>query len=181
MTLPPALLPIVRRLDSLTGRAPLSELHALLRNSTLSLRDVEDFVRFDAGRCCSTLLAADQWYEVLLIGWRAGQRSPIHDHVGSACAFKVLSGICSETVHGLAANGHVYPIENHTHDMGAIVAAQDTDTHETSNLQPAGQDLITFHIYSPPLKSMRTFYLLGKDSRQFPAAEHPKVTDGDGI
>lgn len=179
--LPPAFLPIVQYVDSLTGRAPLSELHRLLRNSPLTMRDVEALVRFDVASCYRNQVAGGQWYEVFLVGWRPGQRSPIHDHSGSSCAFMVLAGVCSETVYGHAANGQVYPIESQAHEAGTIIATQDVDTHEVSNLQPAGEDLVTLHIYSPPLKSMRTFSLSGKGSRQLLAAEAPMVIDGDGI
>ncbi len=43
----------------------------------------------------------------------------------------------------------------------SATASQDNDTHQVSNLQPAGQDLITLHVYSPPLRSMEMFSITG--------------------
>ena len=37
---------------------------------------------------------------------------------------------------------------------GFICATQDQDIHQISNLQPGNADLVTLHIYSPPLLVM---------------------------
>ena len=42
---------------------------------------------------------------------------------------------------------------------GLVCASQDADMHQVSNLQAEGEDLITMHIYSPPLLKMKTFSL----------------------
>lgn len=186
MTLPPipaALLPIVRYLDLLTGRAPLPELRELLQNSAVTLNDLRECARFDDNHYCRNLVAGGPWYDLLVICWKSGQRSPIHDHAGSSCAFKVLTGVCSETVYAFSANGQVFPRHTVDQQMGAIVATQDDDTHQVSNLQPAGQDLVTLHIYSPPLKSMHLFSILGEAQRAWaaPTAGEILSAGGDGI
>jgi cysteine dioxygenase len=165
MTLPPppaSLQPVVRYLDGLKDRAPLAELNELLKNCPVTLADLRDCAQFDAKHYRRNVVASGEWYDLLLICWRSGQRSPIHDHAGSSCAFKVLTGVCSETAYGFASGGQVYPLETVHEPEGAIVATQDADTHQVSNLQPDGQDLVTLHIYSPPLKSMHTFSLYGE-------------------
>ena len=182
-SIPAALRPLIRYLDSLTSRAPLPELQALLKNSRLRLPELYDSARFDDSHYCRNLLAGGEWYDLLLICWRSGQRSPIHDHAGSSCAFKVLTGVCSETVYALSACGQAYPLHTVDQPAGSIVATQDTDTHQVSNLQPAGQDLVTLHIYSPPLKAMHTYSILGDGVRQWRAPQAPgeAVTDGEAI
>ena len=42
---------------------------------------------------------------------------------------------------------------------GDLVVSQDADVHQISNLQTAGQDLVTLHIYSPPMLRMDTYSL----------------------
>ena len=44
------------------------------------------------------------------------------------------------------------------------VSTQDTDTHQVSNLQPGGCNLVTLHIYSPPLKLMQKFSITGESA-----------------
>lgn len=162
--LPPVLGPLVRYLEGLNGRARLDELRRLLKESAVTLEDLRAFVRFDPTHYRRNLVAEGPWYNLLVLCWSSGQRSPIHDHAQSACAFKVLTGVCSETAYGFSPCGQVYPLQTTAQLAGAIVATQDTDTHQVSNLQPAGSDLVTLHIYSPPLKLMQRFSITGESA-----------------
>jgi cysteine dioxygenase len=182
-SIPTALQPIVRYLDCLTGRAPLPELSMLLKQTDLRLEDLRECARFDDQHYCRNLVSGGPWYDLLVICWRSGQRSPIHDHAGSSCAFKVLTGVCSETVYAFSACGQAYPVETTDQPAGAIVSTQDADTHQVSNLQPAGCDLVTLHIYSPPLKAMHTFSILGEAVRQWraPQGQGADIIYGDDI
>ena len=162
--LPPVLGPLVRYLDRLTGRAPLDELSRLLKESAVTLQDLRSFVRFDPTHYRRNLVAEGPWYSLLALCWRSGQRSPIHDHAQSTCAFKVLTGVCSETAFGFSPCGQVYPLQTVAQRAGAIVATQDTDTHQVSNLETDGHDLVTLHIYSPPLKLMQRFSITGESA-----------------
>ncbi len=80
------------------------------------------------------------------------------------------TGVCSETVYEIAACGQVYPVHTDNRMPGAIVATQDADIHQVSNLQPAPSDLVTLHLYSPPLKAMNRYSLTGEQLRPFSAA-----------
>jgi len=161
-TIPQALVPIVEYLDGLTARPPLDELASRLEAARITLDDVREFAIFDPKRYRRNLVAEGPWYSLLVLCWRSGQRSPIHDHAHSVCAFKVLTGVCSETAYNFAACGQVYPLQTDERPAGSIVATQDSDTHQVSNLQPPPQDLVTLHIYSPPLKSMGLFSITGE-------------------
>ena len=163
-SLPPVLGPLVGYLDQLTGRAALDELSRLLKESAVTLEDLRAFARFDSAHYRRNLVAEGPWYNLLVLCWSSGQRSPIHDHAQSACAFKVLTGVCSETAYGFSPCGQVYPLQTVDQPAGAIVATQDSDTHQVSNLQPAGHDLVTLHIYSPPLKLMQKFSITGESA-----------------
>jgi len=171
IAVPAVLGSLVCYLDALTGRAPLEELSAHLRDSRVTLADVRDFLRFDPRYYCRNLVASGPWYSLLVLCWRSCQRSPIHDHAQSSCAFKVLTGVCSETVYGFSPCGQVVPLHTDNRSAGSIVATQDADTHQVSNLQPTGTDLVTLHIYTPPLKSMHTFSLFGEADRPWRAPQ----------
>lgn len=157
--LPSKLRPLVAYLDSLTARASLDRLEELLATSDATLEDVRDFVRFESGHYQRNLVALGPWYEVLVICWRSGQRSPIHNHAQSTCGLKVLGGICTETFFAHTACGQVVALSSHDCGAGHICASEDDDTHQVSNLQAAGRDLVTLHIYSPPLRKMKKFSL----------------------
>src|SRR5262249_9581884 len=83
--------------------------------------------------------------------------SPIHDHAGSSCVLRVLRGTLTETQFEFTPNGHVKAVFSRDAYPGDICATEDLDIHQVSNLQPGNADLVTLHIYSPPLLHMGTY------------------------
>ncbi len=155
---PAALAPLLDYLNGLTdGRADLAVLQRLLTESRVTVADVADFLHFEDRCYCRNLLAESPWFNVLVLCWKSGQRSPIHDHAQSVCAFKVLKGVCSEVAYDLLPDGGVQPARQRDYRLGEIIASHDSETHEVSNLQDGGAELVTLHVYSPPLKTMRVY------------------------
>jgi len=148
---------LVRYLDGLTGRAPLAELVSRLAGLEVTCADVADFVRFTDRGYARNLVRAGPWYYLLVLCWRNGQRSPIHDHAGSSCGVRVLRGTLTETRFELAANGHVKAVASRDLPAGSVLGSADGDLHQVSNLQPGTADLVTLHVYSPPLVRMGTY------------------------
>lgn len=146
-------------LDGLTGRAPLIELERQLRMLDLTVEDVADYARFNEANYRRNLVHGGAWYHLLVLCWRSGQRSPIHNHAESACGVKVLRGIATETKFDMSPCGLVKAVSSQDLGEGLIAATQDADMHQISNLQTEGKNLITLHIYSPPLLRMKTFSL----------------------
>lgn len=175
-TPPAVLIPLLSYLQGLqTERADLGELSRLLGESPVTLADLRDYLHFADDGYRRNLVAEGPWFNLLVLCWRSGQHSPIHDHAQSACAFKVVTGVCSETVYAFAADGAVVPgITRHV-QAGEIIASHDSETHKVSNLQAVGTDLVTLHIYSPPLKTMRIFSATGRTGGQWLAPEHRAI------
>jgi DMSO/TMAO reductase YedYZ molybdopterin-dependent catalytic subunit len=147
-------------LDGLTGRPRLDELAALLGQLNLEPADLAGWVHFSPRSYQRNLVRAGTAYHLWVMCWRNGQRSPIHDHTGSACALQVLSGTATVTRFEFAPNGQVKATGSDDCPPGSVVATQDDDLHQVSNLQAGGADLVTLHIYSPPLLRMGTYSLL---------------------
>jgi cysteine dioxygenase len=167
-------------LSSLTERASVAQLRAMLEETPLTLADVRDWVEFDDQQYRRNLVVRGPWFEILLLCWRSGQRSPIHDHAASTCGFKILQGICSETTFARSRCGQVVARSTVELPAGSIGASQDDDTHQVSNLEPRGIDLVTMHVYSPPLRSMKRFSITDPQVEEW----RPPVFDfvgGDGI
>lgn len=135
----------------------LAELKHALARVTLDRADVERFVQFSDSRYQRIAIHRGPAYEALLLCWRSGQRSLIHDHAGSACVVRVLEGAATETTFGRSPCGRLVPMRSSRASVGAIRASFDADVHQLANLEPAGHDLVTLHVYSPPLVQMRTY------------------------
>ncbi|MEZ6243218.1 MAG: cysteine dioxygenase family protein [Phycisphaerales bacterium] len=149
--------PLVEYLDSLTGRADLSTLEGLLADLDVSRADLEPVCTFKNDCYQRNRIKATTWYELVALCWRPGQKSQIHDHASSSCAFRVVEGTVTERRFEKLPDGKVRPVAMTTIRPGEICAAQDEAIHEVCNLSDT-EDLVTLHIYSPPL-NMRTYEL----------------------
>ena len=158
---------LLARLDLHCAAIPLALLEAELKSTALVQDDFRRLVAFGEKAYRRNLLHEGPAYHVLVICWRAGQRSPIHDHSGSGCAVRVLEGIATETTVAMTPQGLVYATSSIDHPVGSILGSFDGDTHQISNLQPPGQDLVTLHIYSPPLLRMNRFSLTDSQVESF--------------
>jgi cysteine dioxygenase len=155
---------LIAYLDGLSGRAPLDELLELLAGTEVDPAVLAEHVRFSTQGYTRNLVRAGPWYNLLVLCWKNGQRSPIHDHAGSSCAVRVLRGVATETAFVFAPHGRVKAVGSRDLAAGAVCGSQDRDLHQVSNLQDDDADLVTLHVYSPPLRWMGT-YSLTDDTR----------------
>ncbi len=153
-------------LDSLTDRPSLPELTEELSRFEIELDDVAQFVKFSDRSYARNVLRATPTYHAWVLCWKNGQRSPIHDHSGSACVVRVLRGNLTETLFEFAPNGHVKATFSRDFAEGSIIGSEDTDLHQVSNLQAGDADLVTLHVYAPPLLAMNTYTLLDRSRGQ---------------
>jgi cysteine dioxygenase len=154
-------------LDRHEGRVPLCLLNERLTDVAIPWSEVEPFVKFGAETYRRNLMRSGPGYHALILCWRNGQRSPIHDHRGSSCGVKVLRGVATETVFQRTADGHLYPTTTRKLQTGFCCGTQDEDIHQLSNIEPDGSDLVTLHIYSPPLLVMGTYSLTSTKVGEF--------------
>lgn len=154
-------------LDGLTARAPIAELEEHLAALDVSVDDLADYARFSENSYVRNLICEGPWYHLLLLCWRSGQRSPIHNHAGSTCGVRILTGVATETVFEPTPSSLIVATTSHDMHPGDVSATQDRDIHQVSNLQAPGVDLVTLHIYSPPLLRMDTYSLTDRSIGEF--------------
>lgn len=159
--IPPALRPLVAYLDSLNGRADLRELSRLLSSLEVTRAELDSWCQFGTRGYRRNTIRRSRWFELLALCWRSGDCTPIHDHTGSSCAFRIVEGRGSEVRYRVTPSGLVCPLGVTEMSCGYICAAEDADIHQVANMQPPGQDLVTMHIYSPPIETMQTYSPMG--------------------
>jgi cysteine dioxygenase len=150
---------LFRYLDALEGRAPLEDLIAQLAELDIDAEDVASFIRFSDRSYARNLMRAGPWYHLLVLCWKNGQRSPIHDHAGSSCGVRILRGVATETQFETTPKGYVKATFSRELLPGMVMGSEDTDLHQISNLQDGDADLVTLHLYTPPLLYMGTYSL----------------------
>ncbi|MBL8615105.1 MAG: FAD/NAD(P)-binding protein [Deltaproteobacteria bacterium] len=96
--------------------------------------------RFSTERYQRVSLYADERVELRLLCWGPGQSSALHGHGGSACAFRVVSGVAEEHL----LDGALTALS-----PGAIGKVEQDTIHQVANRGQA--PLLTLHAYAPPL------------------------------
>ncbi len=153
----PELAKIVDYLESLGERADLETLHELLKQVDVSREDFGCACRFGTKAYKRNTVARGEWFELVCLCWSSGHCTPIHDHEGSSCAFRVIEGQGTEIRFAMTDSGLVMPVETNLMDPGYICTADDGAIHQIANLQAPGIDLITLHVYTPALSGINTY------------------------
>jgi cysteine dioxygenase len=137
----------------------LAELYALVERTRISEADLQPYLGFKAGNYCRHRVMRNELVEMLVLCWKPGQRTPIHDHNGSHGAVFVHEGIMWETTFDYhAESGLAYKAHRELRN-GGLTGSELPDIHQLGNPDVSGQDLITIHIYAPPLGVLKTYKL----------------------
>ena len=137
-------------LDSLNARPGLAELGTRLESMPLNLEALKEHLVYTEDKGYQrNIIKRTEHYEMVAITWRAGQATPIHDHVGSDCAFLIVEGTSTETTYETDDNGRAVPSGVRDYAPGEVCAAEAPDIHRIST--DTDGNLINLHIYTPPL------------------------------
>ncbi len=142
---------------SLNAVPSLEQVKEWFSQLILRQRDYERFRSFTERKYARNLIARSSYSELLMLCWRSGQRTPIHDHGGSHGVVMVVEGQLTETMFERAPEGHVRPYNTFKWGPGAVTGADIPDIHQLLNLQPTTRDMVSLHCYSPPLSVLNTY------------------------
>jgi cysteine dioxygenase len=126
-------------------------------------QEIAKHASFSEHRYSRNLVVRDKVFEILIICWKSGQRSLIHDHRGSFGVVKVIRGILTESVFTPALNGMIKAMGSREYRAGDVQVEDQATIHQVSNLQH--DDAISLHVYVPPLSGMNIYRLYDLDVR----------------
>ena len=154
------------RLDQEEHEVPLDTLVKLMTDVEFDERDVAHCIEFDENCYRRNLLHEGPAYQALILCWGPGQRSPIHDHRGSACGVRVVRGEATETQFRRGRGGMLMATWSRTKPCGSVCGSYDADIHIMAN-HSTDEPLITLHVYTPPLLKMGTYSLTDTSVGEF--------------
>jgi cysteine dioxygenase len=104
---------------------PLSpnELTNLFKQHNYSLTDLLPWIKFDSNSYCRNRVLISEHAELLIMCWRSGQLSPIHNHKGSACCIRVISGQATEIAYEPTDCGQLAPSGISRFKQGQVFAS----------------------------------------------------------
>jgi cysteine dioxygenase len=146
---------LVDWLDTIDRRPGLEELDYKLTSIDVNIPALKQCIGYAEDGYQRNVIKKTEHYELVAICWNPGQLTPIHDHVGSDCAFKIIDGISTETTYELNDEGLAYPVGVRDYLAGEICAADEPDIHRVSN--NSDSELINLHVYTPPLHAYNVY------------------------
>jgi len=141
----------------------------ILQRVFITDQEMERYGCFREDRYSRNSVYKNEKFEILLICWKSGQRSLIHDHGGSLGGVRIVRGLLTETLFTVAPNGMIKAISSSDYAASDIQIEEPTTIHQVSNLQPETNHAISVHIYMPPLQQMNIYFLYDAGLRSVPA------------
>ncbi len=147
---------LLAQLDrSLGDDARASEVTAALgRYAASGAQDWRAFAHFEADYYARNLVRQSELFELIVLCWGAGQRSPIHDHHGQRCWMAVLDGEVSESLFTVrdGPRAELSPGVARKFSRGSV--AYIVDEMGWHRIEPAGgRPAVTMHLYSRPIRT----------------------------
>jgi cysteine dioxygenase len=146
---------LIEWLDSIERRPGLAELDHRLGGLEINLAALKECIGYADDGYQRNVIKKSKFYELVAVCWLPGQETPIHDHIGSDCAFLIVDGTSTETIHETNEEGLAYPITVRHYRPGEVCAAEEPDIHRVSN--DTDSELVNLHIYTPPLHAYNIY------------------------
>lgn len=159
------------KLQALTEVPSLAELYELVDRTAITDDEVQPYLGFKEGNYSRHRVTKNEFVEMLVLCWKPGQRTPIHDHNGSHGAVFVQQGILWETMFDYDVETGLNYRSHRELRAGGLTGSELPDIHQLGNPDVSGRDLITIHIYAPPLGVLKTYKLGSATIEQYTPAE----------
>ena len=150
---------LAEALESMTAVPALAEVYRLVESTDMSRDEVAPYLGFKAGNYSRHRVMKNQFVEMLVLCWKPGQRTPIHDHNGSHGAVFVHQGIMWETTFDYDTEKGLQYASHRELRAGGLTGSEIPDIHQLGNPDVSGRDLVTIHIYAAPLRVLKSYNL----------------------
>lgn len=151
---------LLAQLDrSLGDETRASEVTAALASYAASgAEDWRAFAHFEADYYARNLVRQSELFELIVLCWGAGQRSPIHDHHGQRCWMAVLEGEVTESLFTLRGAARTELAAGVTRKFARGAVAYIVDEMGWHRIEPAGgRPAVTMHLYSRPIRTCSVY------------------------
>jgi len=157
-----------------TGTMPLPQFAGLALRLELDDPLIGAHVRFDDAHYARNLLCRTPQFELLVLCWRPGQASTIHDHAGSLNITRVYRGALvqrkflrrdggsgatalDQVERGDLPGGPVEQVEEEVFGGAGAAMVDRGGIHQLRN--DSDDSLVTVHLYAPPLTDIVVYSL----------------------
>ena len=169
---------LIQKLMSLDRVPTLEEINAWMFAVEVEADDLRPHLGFKPGGYSRHRVAISDYAELLVLCWKPGQRTPIHDHNGSFGAVRVCDGVMWETVFTRDCELELRYQSGREWHPSDVTGADIPAIHQIGNPDVSGLDLVTLHLYAPPLGVLNTYRVGSSEIGHYTVDE---FMDGAGI
>jgi len=162
-------IPSLRELIAMLNKIPQRDrtpdkIRSLVMRTHISESEIEKCLVFSNEGYARNLFYKSEDFEILVMCWKSGQKSPIHDHDTCLSVEKVFSGqLLFKTYHRVhEGRDEIYEGETISGVPGDVADVAAGSIHKLENPSEFESDAVTVHLYFPPLKQMKCFDLESK-------------------
>jgi quercetin dioxygenase-like cupin family protein len=148
---------LVELIANLKTKPTFADLQDWLASVEVSQAEIEPYLKFRDRTYVRTRVIINEHVEMLVLCWRAGHYTSIHDHNGSYSSIRVLSGEMNETLYDYDGERGLCQTGTRDWTPGHVATADIPDIHRIGNREDSAHDLITLHCYSPPFETINTY------------------------
>ena len=129
----------------MTAVPSLAEVYRLVEGTDMSREEVAPYLGFKAGNYSRHRVIKNDFVEMLVLCWKPGQRTPIHDHNGSHGAVFVHKGIMWETTFEYDTEKGLQYASHRELRAGGTTGSEIPDIHQLGNPDVSGTRIVTIH------------------------------------
>ena len=148
---------LVETISSLRANPTFEDLQRWLAEVEIDRAELEPYLKFRERTYFRTRVIKNPHVEMLVLCWRPGHYTSIHDHNGSYSSIRVVEGRMHETLYDFDPERGLCESTHRHWEPGFVTTADIPDIHRIGNAADSGRDMITLHCYSPPFEVINTY------------------------
>ncbi|MFY0604450.1 MAG: cysteine dioxygenase family protein [Flavobacteriaceae bacterium] len=128
----------------------------IMHNSNFQPKDFEKYASWSDECYTRNCIIDNEEFELILICWCAGHKTPIHDHGGEECWVKVIEGTFKETIYKPNETGEMNKVKTSISKANEVTYMKDfMGFHCLENI--AKKRSMSLHLYAKPIRACRMF------------------------
>ena len=141
-----------------------ADVHRVVARLRVTPEELARYQHWSDERYTRTRFYGGERFEILVLCWKEGQTSPIHDHAQSICTMVVLEGAAVTSLYDVVDTGGGFaapfagkalvPEGTSALEAGSITTVYGGDIHRVGNPLGSGHRLMTIHFYLRPIPEM---------------------------
>lgn len=128
----------------------------IIRSIAFSPDDFENYSSWSDDCYTRNCIIDNEKFELILICWCEGHRTPIHDHGGEECWVKVIEGEFKETIYKENKEGELEVVTSSISKQNEVTYMKDfMGFHQLENL--SNKRSLSLHLYAKPIRTCNVF------------------------